>query len=80
MKSSLSSGFDPVSTPLTTAPSTIGLTPSNSGSTDNSISPGKTGKSTPTSVEDRNDLDALAIVSWLSRSGRSGNTSTSIKS
>ena len=63
MKSPFSSESEPVSTALTTAPITTGLTLASSGSTVREMPPVVTARSASSSVRQRNDLDALLIVS-----------------
>ena len=63
MKSPFSSELAPVSTALTTAPITTGLTVASSESTVREISPVVTAMSGSSSLRQRNDLDALLIVS-----------------
>ena len=80
MKSSFSESVLPVSTPLTMAAMITGLTCSRDGSTTISVA------LSPTSIEGLSSalpeklLTARASDSWLSRSGRSGKTSTSMTS
>ena len=78
MNSFFSSILFPLSTPLTTAPNITGRISSRDESTVIMIFPSSTSKSGEYSAELRKALAALAIVSWLNKSVRSGNISISI--
>ena len=77
MNSPFSALVSPVFTPLTTAASITGLTSASDASTVISIPLSETSIEGSSTTEPRNERAALAIVSWLRRSGRSGKTSTS---